>query len=407
MKNTYLFIANKLIKGGKKRFSRPIYILSIVAVSISIATMLISLAVVKGYQSVIGEKVSGFGSHIQVLNFDLNNSYEASPIRIDQNTIDEITQIPNINHVQKFSLKAGILKFKDQIEGVVMKGVDGEYDWSFMDKYIVNGRTLDIKIDKNDTEILISESIAKKLNIGLDDKIQVYFIQDPPRVRVFQTVGIYNTGLGNFDDKYLFVNINHINRLNNWDSDQFSGLEINIEKFEKLDASAYEVNQIIPYDLHAQTIKELNPEIFDWINLFDVNVVVLITIISIISIITLITTLLIFILEQTSTIGLLKSLGSNNNLIKKVFLTINLKIFLWGMLWGNIATISIATLQNRFKLLKLDAENYYIDHVPIELSAIHFLSINTISIILISLIMLVPIHIVTGRISAVKAIRYK
>lgn len=407
MKNTSLFIANKLIKGGKKRFSRPIYILSIVAVSISIATMLISLAVVKGYQSIIGEKVSGFGSHIQVLNFDLNNSYEASPIRIDQNTIDEIAQIPNINHVQKFSLKAGILKFKDQIEGVVMKGVDAEYDWSFMSKYLINGRTLDIKSDKNDTEILISESIAKKLNISLDDKIQVYFIQDPPRVRVFQTVGIYNTGLGNFDDKYLFVNINHINRLNNWDSDQFSGLEINIDKFDKLDASAFEVNQIIPYDLHAQTIKELNPEIFDWINLFDINVVVLITIISIISIITLITTLLIFILEQTSSIGLLKSLGSNNNLIKKVFLTINLKIFLWGMLWGNLVSIGIGTLQSRFKLLKLDAENYYIDHVPIEFTAIHFLSINLISVIIISLVMLIPIHIVTRRITAVKALRYK
>lgn len=401
------FIIKRLIKGNQKKFSRPIYHLAIVSVSISILVMILSLSIVRGYQESITEKISGFGAHIQVSNFDMNNSYESVPINVSEELATSIQHTDNVKHVQIFSTKAGILKKDDQIEGIVLKGITEKYDVNFLKNNLVYGEIPNIVDSINSNNALISQITANRLNIDTGDKVQVYFIQDPPRVRVFEVSGIFDTGMGDFDKKILMVDHKHIQRLNSWENDQCSGIEIILNDFDKLDQTLSEINLNIPYHQKAQSIKEIHPDLFDWIKLFDVNIIVLITIISIICIITLITTILIFILEQTSFIGLMKAIGSSNNLINKVFITLAVRILSWGILWGNLIAFCLIIIQKQFEIFKLDAENYYIDHIPVKLNLIQFLAVDILSIIVISMIVLFPIYIVTKRTTTIKAIRFK
>lgn len=401
------FIIKRLIKGNQKKFSRPIYHLAIVSVSISILVMILSLSIVRGYQESITEKISGFGAHIQVSNFDMNNSYESVPINVSEELATSIQHTDNVKHVQIFSTKAGILKKDDQIEGIVLKGITEKYDVNFLKNNLVYGEIPNIVDSINSNNALISQITANRLNIDTGDKVQVYFIQDPPRVRVFEVSGIFDTGMGDFDKKILIVDHKHIQRLNSWKNDQCSGIEIILNDFDKLGQTLSEINLNIPYHQKAQSIKEIHPDLFDWIKLFDVNIIVLITIISIICIITLITTILIFILEQTSFIGLMKAIGSSNNLINKVFITLAVRILSWGILWGNLIAFCLIIIQKQFEIFKLDAESYYIDHIPVKLNLIQFLAVDILSIIVISMIVLFPIYMVTKRTTTIKAIRFK
>jgi lipoprotein-releasing system permease protein len=402
-----IFITNRLTKGNKKKFSRPIYHLAIISVSISILVMILSLSIVRGYQESITEKISGFGAHIQVSNFDLNNSYESVPINISNELIENILNIENVKQVQTFSTKAGILKKDDQIEGIVLKGINQKYDLNYLKNNLVRGEVPIYNDSTTSNKAIISEITANRLHIDTSDKVQVYFIQDPPRVRVFEISGIFNTGMGDFDKKFLIVDNPHIQRLNNWEEEQFSGIEVVLNNFDQLDESLSEINSIIPYNQKAQSIKQIFPDLFDWIKLFDVNVLVLITIISIICIITLITTILIFILEQTSFIGLMKAIGGTNRLINKIFISLTIKILAWGILWGNSLAIFLILIQKNFKIFKLDPKNYYIDHIPVIFNPLHFVAIDLISILVIGMIVLLPIYIVTRKTTTIKAIRYK
>lgn len=401
------FITSRLIKGNKRKFSRPIYLLAIVSVTISIIVMILSLSIVRGYQKTISEKVSGFGSHIQISNYDSNNSYESIPIEASNGLYSELQQLENIKHVQSFCLKAGILKMNDQIEGIVLKGVGNDYDWSFIQQNIVSGKIPTIKDTITTIEALISQTTANKLNVEVGDKVQVYFIQDPPRVRIFNISGIYNSGLSDFDNKFMFVDQKHIQRLNSWQKNQFSGLELILNDFSDIDNTSDEVSKIIPYNQRAQSIKQLYPDLFDWIDLFDVNIVVLISIISMICILTLIATILIFILEQTSFIGLMKAMGSSNSMLSGIFLSLTIRIILWGIFLGNTIALTLLLIQQNFKLIKLDAKNYYIDHIPVSIQISHFLLVDIFSILVIFAAIFTPIYLITKKTSAIKAIRFK
>lgn len=402
-----IFITNRLTKGNKKKFSRPIYHLAIISVSISILVMILSLSIVRGYQDSITKKISGFGAHIQVSNFDLNNSYESVPINISGELLESLENIENVKLAQPFSTKAGILKKDDQIEGIVLKGINQKYDLNYLKNNLVRGEVPIYNDSTISNKAIISEITANRLHIDTSDKVQVYFIQDPPRVRVFEISGIFNTGMGDFDKKFLIVDNPHIQRLNNWEEEQFSGIEVVLNNFDQLDESLSEINSIIPYNQKAQSIKQIFPDLFDWIKLFDVNIIVLITIISIICIITLITTILIFILEQTSFIGLMKALGSSNQLINKIFISLTVRILSWGILWGNSIAIILIFIQKNFKIFKLDPKNYYTDHIPVIFNPLHFITIDLLSLLVIGLIVLLPIYIVTRKTTTIKAIRYK
>lgn len=399
-------IANNILKGQKKKYAQLIIKISITSIAVGVAVMLLSISIVTGFQNTIREKMSGFGSHITISQFDLNKSDELTPIKSDQSYLRELRSNPNIKSVQPFASKAGIIKRNDLIDGLVLKGVDTNYNFDFLKKSLVDGEIL--KFDSSSSKMaMISKNTADKLEIKVGDTIIMYFIQNPPRMRAFYVCGIYDTGLSMYDNKFAIVNIDQIRKLNNWSNQEVHGFEIVLRDFSKIKSTTEQVSQLISYDQKAQSIIESNPEIFDWINLFDTNMFILIGLMVIITTITVISTLLILILEQTNTIGILKAIGAKNAAISKIFTYVAGTIILKGIAIGNLTALGLSILQQQTHILKLRQDLYYMDSVPIHLSISHYLLINAGVFILTSLFVIIPIIIVTRKVSTIQAIRYQ
>lgn len=405
--NFEYFISRRIRQKEGASFSRPIIRVSITGIALGLAVMIISVAILQGFQSQIHDKVTGFGGHIQISGFDSNNSYEPAPIDLREASVDEIIRVKGVEHVQEFALKAGIVKTKDQIEGVVFKGVSGSYDWSFFKEKLVSGNTPAIGDTASPSdEILISQKLANLLGFKTGDELRMYFIIDNlARGRKFKISGIYNTGLPEFDGTYLFGDIGHIRKLNGWNLNQVSGVEIRINDWKKLSEISNEVYEIAGYNLNTQTIKQLYPQIFDWIEIQDLNVLVILVLMSLVSGITMISTLLILILEHTRDIGLLKAMGAGNKSIRKIFIYTSVNITFYGLLWGNAMALILIYLQKKFELIPLPEDSYFVSTVPVSIGFAHIFIINAATIIICTLMMLIP-SLVIRYISPVKAIRF-
>jgi lipoprotein-releasing system permease protein len=255
--------------------SGPLYRISILAIALSVAVMIISLAVLDGFQHEITNKVIGFGAHIQLTKYDNNNSFEPQPITVNPNYLKQINQIEGVSTTSLYAIKAGIMKAEDEMEGVILKGVGPGFEGTFFKQNMVAGKLFNTNSKSKNDSILISKRIASKFNFKVNDKVIVYFIQNPARVRKFIISGIYNTGLEDFDNKYLLCDVRHIQKLNNWDSTQFAGIEVAINDFKKLDLITSQINEIIPTEWLASSIKEQFPQLFDWLRLQDINVQVI------------------------------------------------------------------------------------------------------------------------------------
>ncbi len=400
-------IAKRILKKDKEQFSRLIVRLASVSVALGITIMLLSLSIVTGFQKTIREKVSGFSAHIHLSYFDLNNSYESVAIDENQPYLSQIKNHSNVKHIQPYANKAGIIKQKDQIEGIVLKGVDKTYNWDFFKNCLKEGKTISFSDSSLSKEILISKHTATKLKIKIGDKVNMYFIQDPPRVRSFIVSGIYETGLNQFDSKFAIVDINHIRKLNDWENNEIDGFEIIVNDFDKIDQTCQDISLLLPYNQKAQTIKELNPDLFDWIELFDTNVYILIVLMVLISTITVTSTLLILILEQTNLIGILKTMGTPNKHISRIFLKVAGKIIIIGVISGNILSLLISFIQQKTHLIKLNQDLYYMDSVPISINVFHYIFVNIGVFGICLFCVFIPIYIITRKISAVQAIRYQ
>jgi lipoprotein-releasing system permease protein len=406
--NVERFIAFRLIKGkvGKKnKLSAPLYRISILAIALSIGVMIISLSVLNGFKREITSKVIGFGAHIQLSKYDNNNSFEPQPIDVTPAQLEDIKQVQGIKNCSMFAIKAGIIKTDAEMEGTILKGVGGDFDASFFKKSLVAGNLFNPKtVNKNDS-VIISKNLAAKLNFKLNDKILVYFIQNPARVRKFVVAGIYNTGLEDFDNRYMICDVRHIQKLNNWDSTQFAGIEVSINDFSMLDEITANINNQIPSDWLASSIKEQFPQLFDWLRLQDINVQVILVLMTLVAIVNMITALIILILENTRLIGILKAIGMDNSGVQKIFLYQVSLIVGKGLLYGNAVALTLCALQLKFHFAKLDETSYYIDHVPIEINWGLILLINIATFILCTLAMLIPSRII-AKITPVKAIRH-
>jgi lipoprotein-releasing system permease protein len=370
--------------------------------------MIISVAVVTGFQNEIRDKVIGFGSHIQISNFDSNNSFESSPIDRKQDFYDVLHKNNDIRSIQVFATKAGIIKTEEDIQGVVLKGVDTDYDWSFFKNRIIIGNPPEIKHDKRTNDILVSENICKALKFKLNDTILMFFIREgqlTPSARKFRISGIYNTGLEEFDKIYILGDIKHVQRLNNWDSTKVGGFEIIIKDFDKLDEVSDYVYKNAAYNLDSRNIKQMYPQIFEWLSFQDVNVIIIIVMMVFVALINMASTLLILIIEKTNMIGILKALGTRNWSIRKIFVYNAMYIIGKGLLWGNLLAISLCLIQLQFGLIKLDPASYYVSMVPINFSLINLLLINCGTVLVCFLVLIIPSYIIT-RISPVKAIRF-
>jgi lipoprotein-releasing system permease protein len=412
--NLPYFIAQRLIKGRRQgtSFSRPINVISIVGISTGLAVMIIAVSVLTGFKQQIRDKIVGFGSHIQVRNYDSNYSFETVPISSDQPYVSKIKNLPGIKHIQVFATKAGIIKTDNAFQGVVLKGIGSDFDWSYFQANMVEGKVFTVNDSTKTNEVIISRKIADLLGLNTNDTISMHFIQDPPRMRRFIISGIYETSLEAFDKIYIFCDIGHIKKLNGWKDDQVSGFEIFINDFDKLDNMTQEVRDIIGYKIEEEitklkvtNIRIIYPQIFDWLNFQDINVIIIIVLMLVVAGFNMISGLLILILEKTNMIGVLKALGSEDKLIRRIFINQAAYLIVKGLFWGNLIGIGIAFLQLKTGLLTLDPSSYYIKTVPVNLNIIYVLLLNAGTMASIILMLLIPSQLVS-RITPVKAIRY-
>lgn len=369
--------------------------------------MIVAVAMVTGFQKEIREKVIGFGAHIQISHYDANNSYESSPVSVHQDFYPSLASEEGIRHVQVFALKAGIIKTETEIEGVVLKGVGSDYDPTFFEDKIVDGKPLVVSDSGRTNDVLISKTQADRLKLKAGDDLLMYFIsagQTHPGVRKFHVCGVYDTGLEEFDKTYILGDIRHIQKLNQWDSTMVGGFEVFIDDFDRLDEMAERVYSSVGYDLDARSIRDLYPQIFDWLAFQDVNVAIIIILMIFVSVINMISTLLIIIIEKTSMIGIMKSLGARNWSIRKVFLMVSAWLVGNGLLWGNLVGIALCLLQQQFGFLTLDPASYYVKVVPVNLDVVNILLINGGTVLICLLALIIPTFIIT-RIQPVKAIR--
>ncbi len=408
------FIARRLIRerSHDTSFSRPVNVIAIIGIALGLAVMILAVSILTGFKQQIRDKVAGFAAHIQVVNMDANLSYETIPVSADQPFVSKIRNYPGIRNVQVFAIKAGIIKTDDNIQGVVLKGIGSDYDWSFFRSNMVEGETLTVSDTTRTNDVIISRKVADMLDLRLGDSFAMFFVQDPPRMRKFTIHGIYETSLEEFDRTYLFCDIGHIRSLNGWESDRVSGFEIFINDFDNLDRMTWAVRDAIGYriaedeeQLKVTNIRDRYPQIFDWLGFQDTNVIIILVLMILVAGFNMISGLLILILEKTNMIGVLKALGASNKLIRNIFLYQAAWLTAKGLFWGNLIGIGLALLQLKTEMISLDPSSYYLASVPINLDPLHIALLNAGAMAAIILMLLVPSQLI-ARITPVKAIRY-
>lgn len=412
--NIDFFIAKRFFRdnSGNKKISKPIVSIAVIGVALGIAVMILSVAIVTGFKSKIRNKITGFGSHIQIINYDANTSLETAPIQKNQPFYPSLDTMDGIKHIQVFAIKAGILKTRENFQGAVLKGVDNDFNWSFFKKNMVKGETFQVTDTAKTNKILISRYFANLLELQTGDPVAMYFVEDPPRVRKFIISGIYDTGLEDFDKKFILADIKHVQKLNGWNNNQISGFEIILNDFEQIKYLSTKIRNNHTYPLFSQGTKlrvlpitSKFPQIFDWLNVIDVNVWVILTLVIAVAGFNMISGLLIIILERTSMIGLFKAMGSTNWSIRKIFLYLSSLLIGKGMIWGNIIGIGLCIIQSKFGIFKLDPATYYLEVVPINLKILHLILLNIGTLIITVLMLVIPSYII-AKISPIKTIRF-
>lgn len=412
--NLPYFIAQRLIKGRREEtsFSRPINVIAIIGIAMGLAVMILAVAILTGFKQEIRDKVVGFGSHIQIMNFDSNISFETTPISGNQEFIPKIKAIPGIKHIEVFATKAGIIKTDEDIQGVVLKGIGSDFDWSYFSSNMVEGTVFSVTDTGRTDKVIISKKIADMLRLKKGDSFVMHFIQEPPRMRKFTISGIYETSLEEFDKMYVFCDIGHIKRLNSWEDDMVSGFEVFIDDFDRLDEMTLAVRDAIGYKITEEdtkfkvtNVRIRYPQIFDWLNFQDINVIIIILLMLVVAGFNMISGLLILILEKTNMIGIIKALGSEDKTIRGIFLYQAAYLIAKGLIWGNVIGIGLAFLQLKTGIITLDPTSYYIKTVPVNLELAHILLLNAGTMAAIVIMLLVPSQLIS-RITPVKAIRY-
>ena len=413
--NWKLFIARRIYKNndGDKEVSKPAVRIAMAGISIGLAVMIVSVAVVIGFKNQVRDKVIGLASEVIVTSLDDAQLYMTAPIAAGDSLMDALKQKPDISHVQRYSVKPGMIMTDESFQGMVLKGVGQEYDMSYIREHVVDGE-IPVFTDSAATNlVLVSKSIADKLNLNVGDKIYTYYVDDNVRGRRLTVSAIYQTNFSAYDDYFLLTDIYTVNRLNKWKADQVSGIEIDVEDYLRIDAvnedirtGLFESSDKYGQSYFSRTIVEANPQIFAWLDLLDLNVWVILILMTGVAGFTMISGLLIIILERTNMIGVLKAMGADNNSIRKIFLSFSVFLIGRGMLWGNVIGLSLCLIQYFFEPVKLDPSVYYVSFVPIELNVIIYILLNVFTLI-VSVLMLVGPSYLISRIHPARSIRYE
>ncbi len=415
--NTELFIARRLFfeKSNRNLLSQRIIRIALAGIAIGLAVMIVSVAVVTGFKNEIRNKVIGFGSHIQIVNYDSNNSFETQPVSMHQPFLEELKSLDGVSAVQVFATKPGMIKTDEYIQGIVFKGVDARFDWSFFARNLQQGRLPVINDSIRANEILISEQVANLLEVQLNDRVVLYFInegENTPRMLQLTVCGLYRTSLEEFDNLFVLGDLQQVQRLNDWGKDQISGFEVIVSDFRRMVEIEQDVrNLVINYDLSNQTIlRTMNiireyPQIFDWLSVLDMNVWVILILMVLVAGFNMISGLLVLILERSKMIGVLKAVGSSDWSIRKVFLYLSVFLTSRGMMWGNLIGISLVLIQYFFSLIRLNPTTYYVETVPVNFSIWHIIILNIGTLISTTLMLVLPSYFVS-KISPEKTIRF-
>jgi len=375
-------------------------------IMLGLTIMILAVAVLRGFKSEVIEKQRGFTGDIMVLEYDYNPSYDNTPIVLTDSVRNQVKKIPGFKSLQPFATKPGIINANDEIEGVILKGIDQTYNQDFIRDILVEGQPIDFSQENAGTQILISSYIANRLNLKLGDDFLMYFIQEPIRKRKFEIVGIFNLGSEEIDKTYIIGSLSLIQRLNDWEPNKVGGYEIAVGDFNQLDNSAIHIQEALPSNLKSITVKEYYAEVFQWLDLLDVNTEVILFLMILVAVINMISALLIMILERTQMIGILKALGFSDGGIRKVFLYNSAYLIGYGLLLGNVIGLGFCFIQHYTHLIKLDSASYYVDHVPVLLTFTDVIFLNLGTLIVCLLVLLIPSGMVS-RISPVKAISFK
>lgn len=402
---TESFIAHRLYYAEHSNNARPAIKVALLGIIIGVMVMVITLSIVVGFKQTITEKVAGFGSHIQLVSFENNNTYELDPVPVPDSLLNALRTIPHVSEAYPFYTKPGILKTADAFQGIILKGTDY---WTYFSQNLVEGR-----LPQLPQEVLVSRSIMDLLKLKVDSSILCYFVGDEVKVRKFTISGVYSTGFGDFDNRFMLTLPGVITQLNQWSSDEASGIEILVDNFANLSEAADGVYYLTANHLeedgqayYTQTIEEMNPQIFAWLDLLDMNVVVIIILMLAVSAFNIISGLIILILDSVTMIGTMKALGATNRFLRRIFLLQSAMLVGRGIIWGNIVGIGLCVLQHYTHLIRLDSSTYYVDFVPTAFPVGWWILLSLGTIICSLLVLLAPSTIIS-RISPAKVMRFE
>lgn len=408
--NLEFFIAKRLIdaKSYKSSVSSPIIKIAILAIALSILMMIMSVATGIGLQKKIREKISAFNGQIIISNFDDNQSQvTVEPISEASFSIQQLKKIQHVSHVQPVATKAGLIRTASEFEGIIFKGVDAKYDWKNLNEFLVEGKLP--KFSKEDiNEVLISKYLANRLHLKVGDKFNTFFMKEQgklPSLRKFKIAGIYNSGFQEFDANYVIGNIEHVQRINKWTKNQIGAYEVFIDDFDKLDEIAELVYKTIPPTYNSTPISQKYYSIFEWLKLFDFNIIVVLIIMIVVATINMVVALLVLILERTQLIGLLKAIGANNWSIRKIFIYNAIYLIGRGLLWGNGIALVFLFAQKYLGIVKLNPESYYVNVAPVDINWFYIVLLNMGTILICALVLIIPSYIIT-KVSPVKALKF-
>jgi lipoprotein-releasing system permease protein len=409
--NLEYFIAQRLItaKDYKSIISAPIIKIAISAIAIGMIMMIVSVATGIGLQQKIRDKVSAFNGHIIISNYD-NNQSEVTPVPISKNQdfYPKFNSVPGVSNIQAIASKAGIIRTETAFEGIILKGVSTDYQWDNIKEYIVSGKLPDFSKNLNQ-EVLISQLLANRLNLKVGDSFNTFFIKEDqnklPNIRRFKITGIFNSGFQDFDATYIIGDIRHIQRINNWKPNQVGAFEVFANDFANIKSIGEQVYEQTSSTLDTKTIIEKYSYIFEWLKLFDLNIIIILAVMILVATINMVVALLVLILERTQMIGILKALGASNWSVRKIFLYNAFYLIVRGLFWGNLIGISLLLIQQYFGIIKLNPENYYVNQAPVYINLGYIMLLNLLTITVCFLVLLIPSYIIT-KISPVKAIRF-
>ncbi|MCC6370173.1 MAG: ABC transporter permease [Bacteroidia bacterium] len=416
------FIADRISGTGNSKgsISKPIVKIGIIGITLGVAVMLLTISIVLGFKNEITSRITGLTTHIAIGNINVNPGNEQEPISISDDSISYLKNLPWVLHIQKTAFKNGLLKTETENEGVLLKGVGEDYDFSFLNKHLVEGRLPDLKGEEASKDILISKVLAEKMNIKLNDKVLIHFIsqhtiydslvggsyiKSEQRSRKLKVCGIFKTDFVDFDEKLSVVDLRQVQNINFWQKNQVGNYEIGLKSFDRLEESQEQIREFLGYSYSVSSVKEIYQNIFIWLDKLDINGVIIIVLMILVATINMITALLILILERTNMVGLVKALGMSNANVRKIFIHISLKLIGRGLLWGNIIGIGLCLLQYYFHIAKLDSETYYVDHVAVQINWWYFLLLNVGTFLVCVLMLLLPTLVIT-KLTPIKTLKF-